>query len=180
MIVRCDALSAPPDSEGRIKPTGEGYRHTVRENFLETMGIPLLYGRTFTAADRLGAPPVVMLSDGVGAKILGGWLLSGIYSARSGRAFTVTQGNNNVGAVPTGNLNSLDLVAKLVAHGASPNALLKKEPRMAFVLGLGLVWALIVTDTVRFTARLCSDRNNPGVSFAGAFAFAVAFADSKT
>ena len=28
--------------------------------------------------------------------------MSGIYSARSGRAFTVTQGNNNVGADQTG------------------------------------------------------------------------------
>ncbi len=43
-----------------------------------------------------------MLQDGVGGAILGGWLVSGIYSARSGRAFTVTQGNNNVGADQTG------------------------------------------------------------------------------
>ena len=43
-----------------------------------------------------------MLQDGVAGKILGGWLFSGIYSARSGRAFTVTQGNNNVGADQTG------------------------------------------------------------------------------
>jgi outer membrane receptor protein involved in Fe transport len=43
-----------------------------------------------------------MLQDGIGAKILGGWLVSGIYSARSGRPFTVTQGNNNVGADQTG------------------------------------------------------------------------------
>ena len=43
-----------------------------------------------------------MLPDGVAGKILGGWLLSGIYSARSGRAFTVTQGSNNVGADQTG------------------------------------------------------------------------------
>jgi predicted permease len=42
-----EALSATPDSEGRIPPSGESYRHTVRENFLEVMGIPLLYGRTF-------------------------------------------------------------------------------------------------------------------------------------
>ena len=40
-----EALSATPDSEGRIKPSGEGYRHTVRENFLTAMGIPLLQGR---------------------------------------------------------------------------------------------------------------------------------------
>jgi outer membrane receptor protein involved in Fe transport len=42
------------------------------------------------------------LQDGVAGKILGGWLLSGIYSARTGRPFTVTQGNNNVGAGMTG------------------------------------------------------------------------------
>ena len=47
-------------------------------------------------------PGKPMLEDGVAGKILGGWLLSGIYSARSGRAFTVTQGNNNVGADQTG------------------------------------------------------------------------------
>lgn len=58
-----DALSAPPDSEGRIKPTGEGYRHTVRENFLETMGIPLLYGRTFGAQDTTTSPKVVVINQ---------------------------------------------------------------------------------------------------------------------
>ena len=43
-----------------------------------------------------------LLQDGVAGKILGGWLLSGIYSARTGRAFTVNQANNNVGADQTG------------------------------------------------------------------------------
>ena len=43
-----------------------------------------------------------MLQEGIASQIFGGWLLSGIYSARSGRAFTVTQGNNNVGADQTG------------------------------------------------------------------------------
>jgi TonB dependent receptor len=38
-----------------------------------------------------------MMQDGVGSKILGGWLLSGIFSARSGRPITVYQGTNNVG-----------------------------------------------------------------------------------
>ena len=32
----------------------------------------------------------------------GGWTLSGIYAARSGRPFTVNQGNNNVGLNMTG------------------------------------------------------------------------------
>ncbi|HJS23613.1 MAG TPA: ABC transporter permease [Pyrinomonadaceae bacterium] len=58
-----DALSAPPDSEGRIKPTGEGYRHTVRDNFLEVMGIPLLYGRTFGAQDTATSPKVVVVNQ---------------------------------------------------------------------------------------------------------------------
>ena len=43
-----------------------------------------------------------LVQNGVGAKILGGWMVTGIYSARSGRPFTVTQGNNNVGAGMTG------------------------------------------------------------------------------
>jgi hypothetical protein len=43
-----------------------------------------------------------MLQDGVGAALLGDWLVSGIFSARSGRPFTVTQGNNNVGPGATG------------------------------------------------------------------------------
>jgi outer membrane receptor protein involved in Fe transport len=43
-----------------------------------------------------------MLQSGIGRHILGGWLVSGIYSARSGRAFTATQANNNVGADHTG------------------------------------------------------------------------------
>jgi outer membrane receptor protein involved in Fe transport len=42
------------------------------------------------------------LQSGIGKHLLGGWLVSGIYSARTGRAFTVTQGNNNVGADQTG------------------------------------------------------------------------------
>ncbi|HKY42114.1 MAG TPA: ABC transporter permease, partial [Pyrinomonadaceae bacterium] len=58
-----EALSAPPDSEGRINPTGESYVHRVRENFLETMGIPLLYGRTFTPHDGPNSPKVVVVNQ---------------------------------------------------------------------------------------------------------------------
>ena len=58
-----EALSAPQDSEGRIKPTGEAYVHRVRENFLETMGIPLLYGRTFTPHDGPNSPKVVVVNQ---------------------------------------------------------------------------------------------------------------------
>ncbi|MCA1577507.1 MAG: ABC transporter permease [Acidobacteria bacterium] len=58
-----EALSAPPDSEGRIKPSGEGYRHTVRENFLETMGVPLLQGRTFGPHDNTTSPRVVVVNQ---------------------------------------------------------------------------------------------------------------------
>ena len=58
-----EALSRPPDSEGRIEPTGEGYRHTVRDNFLEVMGIPLLYGRTFGPQDTATSPKVVVVNQ---------------------------------------------------------------------------------------------------------------------
>lgn len=38
-----------------------------------------------------------LLQYGAAGKILGGWLLSGIFSARSGRPLTISQGTNNVG-----------------------------------------------------------------------------------
>jgi predicted permease len=57
------ALSAPPDSEGRIKPSGDGYVHHVRENFLEAMGIPLLAGRSLKPQDDAKAPKVVVVNQ---------------------------------------------------------------------------------------------------------------------
>jgi predicted permease len=61
-------LSAPPDSEGRIKASGEGYIHNVRENFLETMEIPLLAGRTLTQQDDAKAPKVVVVNQTFASK----------------------------------------------------------------------------------------------------------------
>jgi predicted permease len=58
-----DAVNATPDSEGRIKPSGEGYRHQVRENFLEVMEIPLLAGRTFKPQDDAKSPKVVIVNQ---------------------------------------------------------------------------------------------------------------------
>jgi predicted permease len=58
-----EALSATPDSEGRIRPNGYGYRHTVRENFLAAMGIPLLQGRTFGPQDTVNSPRVVVVNQ---------------------------------------------------------------------------------------------------------------------
>jgi predicted permease len=58
-----EALNATPDAEGRIPPTGEAHRHTVRENFLEAMGIPLLQGRTFRAQDDTKSPKVVVVNQ---------------------------------------------------------------------------------------------------------------------
>jgi predicted permease len=57
------ALNTPPDSDGRIKPSGDGYIHQVRENFLEAMGIPLLAGRTLKAEDDSRAPRVVVVNQ---------------------------------------------------------------------------------------------------------------------
>jgi outer membrane receptor protein involved in Fe transport len=68
-------------------PSDMDIRHRFAANFI--VELPFGPGKPF-------------LTDSVGGRILGGWLLSGIYSARSGRAFTVTQGNNNVGADQTG------------------------------------------------------------------------------
>jgi hypothetical protein len=45
------ALTAAPDAEGGIKPSGQCNINHVRENFLEAMEIPLLAGRTLKAQD---------------------------------------------------------------------------------------------------------------------------------
>ncbi len=57
------ALAAAPDAEGRIKSSGDGYIHQVRENFLEAMGIPLLAGRTLKPQDDAKAPKVVVVNQ---------------------------------------------------------------------------------------------------------------------
>ncbi len=64
------------------------------------------------------------LQDGIGRHLLGGWLVSGILSARTGRPFTVTQGNNNVGAGATGlpNLTGDPAGAETVEQWFNPAA----------------------------------------------------------
>jgi outer membrane receptor protein involved in Fe transport len=75
------------DLESWEGPSDFDVRHRIVGNFIAEL--PFGEGKPF-------------LREGVGRHILGGWLVSGIYSARTGRAFTVTQGNNNVGADQTG------------------------------------------------------------------------------
>lgn len=75
------------DLESWEAPSDFDIRHRLVANFIAE----LPFGR--------GKP---MLQDGIASQILGGWLVSGILSARTGRAFTATQGTNNVGAGATG------------------------------------------------------------------------------
>ncbi len=57
------ALSATPDADGRIKASGSTNVMATRENFLETMGIPLLAGRVLNAQDDARAPKVVIVNQ---------------------------------------------------------------------------------------------------------------------
>jgi len=57
------ALSAAPNADGRIRATGDSYVLYGRENFLETMEIPLLAGRTFSRQDDERAPKVVVVNQ---------------------------------------------------------------------------------------------------------------------
>jgi outer membrane receptor protein involved in Fe transport len=97
------------DLESWEGPSDFDVRHRFAANFI----VELPFG-----------PGKSMLQDGVAGHILGGWLVSGIYSARSGRAFTVTQGNNNVGADQTGmpNLTGDPKGAETVAQWFNPAA----------------------------------------------------------
>src|SRR5262245_4754287 len=56
------ALAAAPDADGRIRPTGYSYFLYERENFLETMEIPLLAGRGLTRQDHERAPKVAVVN----------------------------------------------------------------------------------------------------------------------
>ncbi|MEX2272424.1 MAG: TonB-dependent receptor [Vicinamibacterales bacterium] len=78
------------DLESWEGPSDFDVRHRFVGNFL--FELPFGAGKPY-------------LQDGIGRHLLGGWLVSGIFSARSGRAFTVTQGNNNVGPGATGQPN---------------------------------------------------------------------------
>jgi predicted permease len=57
------ALSAAPDADGRIKTTGSSNIVYGRENFLETMEIPLLAGRSFNRRDDEKAPRVAVVNQ---------------------------------------------------------------------------------------------------------------------
>ncbi len=70
------------DLEAWEGPSDFDIRHRLVANFI----VELPFGRDKP-----------MLQDGALSQILGGWLVSGIYSARSGRPITISQGNNNVG-----------------------------------------------------------------------------------
>jgi predicted permease len=56
-------LTTAPDAQGRIKASGEVYINRVRENFLETMEIPLLAGRALEPHDDTRAPKVVVVNQ---------------------------------------------------------------------------------------------------------------------
>jgi hypothetical protein len=83
-----------------------------------------------------------MATSGAGAKILGGWTVSGIFAARSGRPFTVNQSSNNVGQSMTGLPNlvgdpdgpqTIEQWFNVAAFQAVPSGTFGNEPRNALV-----------------------------------------------
>ncbi len=75
------------DTSGWYGPSDYDVRHRVAINYV----IELPFGKGKKWA-----------KEGVGAALFGDWTLSGIYTFRSGRPYTVNQGNNNVGQNMTG------------------------------------------------------------------------------
>ena len=71
------------DLEGWRGPCGYDTRHRFAGNFVAEL-------------------PFAKNSSGAAKLLLANWQLSGIYAARSGRPFTVTQGSNNVGPYHNG------------------------------------------------------------------------------
>lgn len=75
------------DLDAWYGPSDYDVRHRLAVNFIAEL--PFGEGKRWA-------------QSGAGRAILGGWTLSGIYAARSGRPFTVNQSNNNVGQNMTG------------------------------------------------------------------------------
>lgn len=75
------------DLDAWFGPSDYDVRHRLAVNFVAEL--PFGKGRK-------------MLQSGLGAALLGDWTIAGIWAARSGRPFTVTQSSNNVGQSMTG------------------------------------------------------------------------------
>jgi predicted permease len=59
-------------ADGEVKPEGDVYIHQVRENFLETMGIPLIAGRGLAPQDDARAPKVAVANQAFARRFLHG------------------------------------------------------------------------------------------------------------
>jgi len=80
------------DFSGWYGPSDYDVRHRLAVNFVAEL--PFGKGKKWA-------------QDGFGAALLGDWTLSGIYTFRSGRPFTVNQSGNNVGTNMTGLPNQI-------------------------------------------------------------------------
>jgi predicted permease len=54
---------SPVSADGKVEPSGDVYVNQVRENFLKTMGVPLLTGRDLTAQDDERATKVAVVNQ---------------------------------------------------------------------------------------------------------------------
>jgi outer membrane receptor protein involved in Fe transport len=120
------SASFPQDSvnlDAWYGPSDFDVRHRVAVNFVAEL--PFGEGKRY-------------LQSGVGRTLLGNWTVAGIWAARSGRPFTVTQGNNNVGLNMTGLPNltgdpdgdeTVDRWFNPAAFQAVPSGTFGNEPR---------------------------------------------------
>ncbi len=124
------SASFPQDSrnvEAWFGPSDYDVRHRLAINFVAEL--PFGAGKTWA-------------NEGIGKAILGGWTVSGIFTARSGRPFTVVQGSNNVGQNMTGLPNlvgdpegpqTVEQWFNVAAFQAVPSGTFGNAPRNAFL-----------------------------------------------
>jgi hypothetical protein len=120
--------SFPQDSvnlEAWFGPSDYDVRHRLAINFVAEL--PFGEGKKYA-------------TTGAGSRILGGWTVSGIFAARSGRPFTVNQSSNNVGQNMTGLPNmvgdpdgpeTIEQWFNVAAFQAVPSGTFGNEPRNA-------------------------------------------------
>ena len=96
-------LSECEDTTAEHLATGGSPSRSQNARDLEAWRGPCGYDTTHRfVANFVYELPFAKGASGVKRALLGDWMISGIYAARSGRPFTATQGNNNVGPYHNG------------------------------------------------------------------------------
>jgi predicted permease len=159
MVLGVVVEGQPPAEPGEM-PTADVLVATPE--YLSTMGIPVVRGRAFTAADRAGAPPVVMLNEAAARRLFPGEDPIGRRLSLTWTRDSVDVGGEVVGITPDVRQHSLDGEARptiYVSYAQAPMSRMDMVVRSR--LPLGSLTAGIKREVRALDANLPIDELQP-------------------